>query len=343
MKTRTGSVLLSAMLSGLFAASLCFSTGAMAASQNAQDMKISGPYKSGNLSVFLIHGKDQIKAQNYLTLQEALEQKKVVVNETGDVNNLTVDNLSGSVVFIQSGDIVKGGRQDRTMQRDILLQPNQKKVQLPAFCVEHGRWSGRAAEPTASFQSAGDSIAGKELKMAAKQKADQSAVWSAVSEAQSKLSHTLLKPVASPASPSSYQLTLENKDLKTATNKLVADLKPAADKESDVVGYAFAINGKVNSADVYASHALFKKLWPKLLNSSAVEAVEEGDKKVTKDATEAQVRACLTDADKAPVAEKNSSKSQSFVVRSKENTRNIMFETFDTDHEVAVHKNYMTK
>ena len=42
-----------------------------------------------------------------------------------------------------------------------------------------------------------------------------------------------------------------------------------------VIGYAFAINGKVNSADVYASHELFQKLWPKLLESSAVEAFSE--------------------------------------------------------------------
>ena len=40
----------------------------------------------------------------------------------------------------------------------------------------------------------------------------------------------------------------------------------------DVVGFAFAISGDVNSADVYSSPALFAAMWPKLLRSSAVEA-----------------------------------------------------------------------
>ena len=333
---------LSILLSGIFSLSLCCSSQALEASQNSQNLKISGPFNSGNLSVFLIHGKDQLKAQTYLTLQEALEQKKVVVHETGDVNNLTVDNLCGSVVFIQSGDIVKGGQQDRTMQHDVLLQPNQKQVSLPAFCVEHDRWSGRAAESPSSFGSAGYAIAGKELKLAAKKQADQGAVWKAVADSQKKLSSVLASPVASPASPSSYQLTLENKDLKGATNKLVSDLKSAADGDNDVVGYAFAINGHVNSADVYASHDLFKKLWPKLLNSSAVEAVSEGVQKSAKPATEAEVRACLTDADHAPKV-KNSEKSRNFEVNSQEDAKNVLFETVDTDRAVSVHKNYMAK
>ena len=47
-----------------------------------------------------------------------------------------------------------------------------------------------------------------------------------------------------------------------------------------MIGYVFAINGHVNSADVYASRALFVKLWPKLLKASAVEAVAELNKNV---------------------------------------------------------------
>ena len=47
-----------------------------------------------------------------------------------------------------------------------------------------------------------------------------------------------------------------------------------------MIGYVFAINGHINSADVYASRALFLKLWPKLLEASAVEAIAELNKDV---------------------------------------------------------------
>ena len=75
-----------------------------------------------NLTVFLIHGKDRIDVSGLLTLEEAIEQKKVIVNETGSVNELTIENVSDVPVYVQSTDIVKGGRQDRTIANDFFAR-----------------------------------------------------------------------------------------------------------------------------------------------------------------------------------------------------------------------------
>src|SRR6266446_2632977 len=56
--------------------------------------RLEGPFTQGNLTVFLIHGKDRIKGQTFITLQEALVQKKVIVRETREVNELTIENIS---------------------------------------------------------------------------------------------------------------------------------------------------------------------------------------------------------------------------------------------------------
>src|SRR5436190_872033 len=76
---------------------------------------LSGPYSSNNLSLFLVHRDQSDPAANYLTLQEAMRQMKVIVDETGHVNVLTIENRGSGDVFIHSGEIVKGGRQDRTI------------------------------------------------------------------------------------------------------------------------------------------------------------------------------------------------------------------------------------
>src|SRR6478736_4409984 len=55
--------------------------------------RIAGPYTHANLSVYLIHGADKSSAK-YLTLAEALDQKKVIVHETGSVNQLSIQNVS---------------------------------------------------------------------------------------------------------------------------------------------------------------------------------------------------------------------------------------------------------
>ena len=68
-----------------------------------------------------------------------------------------------------------------------------------------------------------------------------------------------------------------------------------------MIGYVFAINGKINSADIYVSNALFKKLWPKLLQASAIEAVAELRRGEKFDAPKpAEVQGFLDDGDKGP-------------------------------------------
>src|ERR1044071_6229838 len=55
---------------------------------DANNYRLTGPYTHKNLSIFLIHSKTTTTTKTFLTLQEALEQKKVVVYETKDVNEL---------------------------------------------------------------------------------------------------------------------------------------------------------------------------------------------------------------------------------------------------------------
>ena len=113
------------------------------------------------------------------------------------------------------------------------------------------------------------------VKLAAKYRNNQGEVWQKVAVAQGKLKASLAVPVSSAESNSSLQLTLENKSVQESSEVYIKHLSPIIEKETDVVGYAFAINGRFNSADVYASGALFRRLWPKLLKASSVEAITE--------------------------------------------------------------------
>jgi len=49
-------------------------------------------------------------------------------------------------------------------------------------------------------------------------------------------------------------------------------LASAAPATNDVIGAVFAMNGKLSSAEIYGSHALFQKMWPNLLRAYAGEA-----------------------------------------------------------------------
>src|SRR5687768_18085387 len=60
------------------------------------EYQLSGPYTHKNLSIFLVHGKNTFEGKTFITLQEAMVQKKVVVYETKSVNELAIENVSRS-------------------------------------------------------------------------------------------------------------------------------------------------------------------------------------------------------------------------------------------------------
>jgi hypothetical protein len=268
---------------------------------SAADYRLSGPYTHENLTVFLIHGTEAMPGRTFLTLQEAMETGAVVVHETKSVNEPAIENVSTAhEVFVQSGDIIKGGEQDRVIAADMILPGNSGRIPIGAFCVEAGRWSRRGGESAATFGTSMNAIAGKDVKLNVQRSMSQSGVWDTVAKNQDKIAANAgaYGAVRSAESPSSFQLTLEAPAVKKATEAYLKALAGIAHGKGDVIGYAFALNGKVNSADVYANTALFGKLWPKLLEACAIEALAELEKGRTYPAVTAEmVRACLTDAE----------------------------------------------
>jgi hypothetical protein len=326
-------------------ASLSTARGQQTQSTNppAANYRISGPYTHKNLTVFLVHGEDLLKGHSFLTLQEALAQKKVIVYETKDVNELAIRNLSNQDIYVQSGDIVRGGDQDRMISTDFIVPPKSGRMPIAAFCVESGRWSKRGNEVNSSFGSSENYAATKELKLAAKQTGTQEAVWKNVAIAQDQLSKNVGETVNAAVSRSSFELAVENNKVKETTAAYINSLAKILQNKSDVIGYAFAINGHVNSADVYASRALFVKLWPKLLKASAVEAIAKLDDGAKQEAVEqSEITAFLADSEKPSPAEKSVTPRVKLVTR--EDERAIFFETRDGQKKDAwVHRNYIRK
>ena len=266
--------------------------------------RISGPLVHENLAVYLVHGQGA-GGPVPLTLQEALSKGNVQVVETGQVNELQIENTGGEAVFIQAGDIVKGGKQDRVLTVSLLLPANSGRVPIASFCVEQGRWSPRGKEDHAKFTSAKEAMPSREalLAMAApppeprtpaagsggpnapttarlgrpidETASKQRQVWDQVAATQKKLEQGVGAAVASPQSASSLQLSLENEKLKEARAAYIKALQGAAEKDGDIIGYVVAINGKLSVANVYPSNGLFRKMWDKQLAAVVTEAIGE--------------------------------------------------------------------
>jgi hypothetical protein len=81
-------------------------------------------------------------------LNKALATGQVTVTERGstsfeNVHWLRFNTHSDKPIYIAGGEIISGGRQDRMIIRDTILQPSTKDQYVPVMCVEEARWSNK--------------------------------------------------------------------------------------------------------------------------------------------------------------------------------------------------------
>ena len=306
-----------------------------------RDYEFSGPFTHGNLSVFFIHGPDAMKDQRVITLQEAVAQNLATVHDTGF--SLSVDNRSNMPLFIQGGDIVKGGNQDRVLPYDYLIPAGANRAPVAAFCVESGRSFPRGTESSSSFQVATEQLPTRSLKLAAMLRRSQADVWSGIAQTQTNLTRNIGDAVQAPQSRTSLQLTLEHPRVQQAAQPAINELSPLAQRQENTIGFVVAINGKIQSADVYASSDLFLRVWPKLLQANAVAAVAEqqAGAKFAAPTTEA-VQAFLV-APEQGQAFRQTLTARVNLIR-QETPQNVLFETCDVGQgNLIVHRCYLAK
>jgi hypothetical protein len=334
-----------------FSLAIAFFLPAAAEGASSDGIRISGPLVHDNLAVYLLHGTSK-PGPVPIVLQEAIEKKLARVSEIGRVNELVVENISDRDLFIQSGDIVTGGRQDRVFVSSLILPPHSGPMTLAVFCVEPGRWTGRIGTNDGQFVAAVSAIpspmARNILAEAAKDPDHiedhsganlQLRMWAEAAAVQSNLGNNLGASALDPASPTSLALSLQGAKLEAAEKAYVEALGPLGLRDDDVVGYVLVVNGHMSKAEIYASHALFHAMWLKDLRAGAAEAIETETKNKAPPLTVASVESLLDTNSFGPVQEKPVANMIDVV---RDSPRTLFVETRRADHSWIL-RSYIAK
>jgi len=215
----------------------------------------------------------------------------------GDVNRLMVVNRADKPLYLMPGEVIVGGYQDRTIAQETILAATGKPVPVDVYCVEHGRWGGRAhaeslqiaaalnresegteavsiAQQQVLMPSYGKFVAtagtlGKGTRMAAQAGGGQGAVWDKVAEVNA----------ASGVESDSGAFTANfvDEDVLKQLQPYLDPLHKSIATHARIVGVVVAINGKVEAVDVFESTPLFQKVWPRLLKGYALDAMQAAE------------------------------------------------------------------
>jgi hypothetical protein len=198
-----------------------------------------------------------------------MRQHWLTVSEIGNVNTLVVKNTSWHYVYLMAGEIVVGGKQDRIIGRDMMIPPNSGKIEISAFCVEHGRWTYHDAGGSTSFAPS-YKIVPNAVREKAQSSKSQSEVWEGVAEQHE---------AAGVVSGTGAYMDVY-KDEKVVQN--IDGYKKRFAKvfdDKDVIGMVGVIGGKINAVDVFYSNDIFKSLYDKLIEAYINEALRYGREK----------------------------------------------------------------
>jgi len=347
----------------------------------AQPVKIAGPWKAGRLTVWAIEGPDSIH-HPYLTVEQALATGRAIIHENNS-QLLWIENRSDSDLFLQSGDLIKGGQQDRMIESDMILGAHDTSQSLHVFCVERGRSTKRGSEPIETFSSSHWMAPLEHLRLVARHdlteqllsphvggltapdsnelqllqslpsdlsvgeaSAAQESIWNDVEVVQSDLTRALHDSVTRNASPTSLELALETRSLNDREEDYERSFEAIA-RDPAATGFVYAIDGQLIGADEYGSHSLFHAMWPKLVRSILSEAI--GSHTELSHPENAQNEELTLDDVRQFVALGGSGKSSvqqigdRTVVRAIKSDNGYAFETTDSATHAIVHRSVLKK
>ncbi len=258
------------------------STGApLALEADGRKVILGAPKAYENLTLFPLLADASPNEGKNRPLDEAMDKGALTVREleSQTVPTLRVKNSGDKPVFIMTGEIVTGAKQDRMSAHDVLIPKESRELALPVYCVEEGRWQ------ETSRQFASGKIAGTtSLRKNAAKKSSQGTIWSKVREKSGEAEvHS---------DTGAMQAVFNDPNVKAKAAAFEKELGPWARDQKEMVGFAAAIDGRVVSADLFSERALLQALFPKLVHAAAIDALTSTSKAAKSPASD-EVKAFL--------------------------------------------------
>lgn len=203
-----------------------------------------------------------------ISLSQALKQGLATISERGtasteNVHWLRINNKSGKSIFIASGEMIMGGRQDRMVTRDTILAPSEHDEYIPVMCVEEGRWSDKEKKFTYY------NYANPRLRKVLDQSKNQLLIWK---EILGQLDYSKINSASL-----AYTARRQDKKFMLQQDEYFRYfMQQFRQVDSSVTGFVCMSGDKIIGCDIFAGVNLFQGQLESLLHGYIEEAIAYG-------------------------------------------------------------------
>lgn len=255
--------------------------------------KVLAPLQFKQLALFpiVLAATTGVDKTQFITLAEGLSSKKVTVQENkggGTVNQVHIANHAAKPLLLLAGEVILGGQQDRILGKDTVVAPGEEMA-LQVFCVEHGRWNGRA-----QFTHTGGFVEGK-ARSKAKFANDQQGVWNEVAKKTGALK--------ADSATGTYRTIATGEKGEEAVKPYREKLTKALDalpESKKMIGFVAAVNGRVSQVEKFADPQLFASYRDRLLDALYVSVADVPVAEKSPVAGKADIENFMKQAEAAP-------------------------------------------
>lgn len=226
----------------------------------AGQVDVGTPTSYRGLTVFPLVLRNPAGDRDIRTLDEALNRGWVVIHEKdrATVSELRVRNDSNHRIFLMSGEIITGGKQNRIVREDVLLRPRSGFVSVPVYCGEKERWT----ESKGSFSSP-RTMADRALRQMSSKSESQAGIWR---EIEGRMDAAKVQ-----SKTRNYQQVFEDSKVSRHLSDYVSELRRCCGGRT--VGVVVMVNWRIVGCDLFSDPRLLSALWDKICRSYALDPI----------------------------------------------------------------------
>jgi predicted small secreted protein len=206
----------------------------------------------------------------YLVLDEAIEQGYATLRELdrGSVSEIELVNRAERPVLLVDGQELVGAKQNRVLNLTILA-PAKSKLRIPVSCVEAGRWTGsspyfKPAERVMypAVRAVRAEHVTRSMRETGSRRSDQHAVWGHIAL---RMAHMQV-----------HSDTEAMAEIFESHSVSIEEYVRAFQWQDGQAGIVFAIDSHPLGLDLFDHPLTLRKLFPALLRSYALDALNCG-------------------------------------------------------------------